>query len=211
MVNVLARVVAVAFLVPALASAQALRPQISLGGGMDAILYDGSTYVPSYVGQAGLEWRVGTRGALRLGLMHYQQNRERNGPVVAGCTAECDSWTRFGSTGFTFDGTFDLARGRYRPYLLSGVGMYRSSTTNGANFECIASDPTVNPFSRTCSYTGVRREFQRSTWAGGLHSGLGFSATFGKVALFTEGRIMILGTDGTRARGMFPVIFGVKF
>lgn len=194
-------------LLPCAVSAQVMGARVTVGGGMDAVLYDGSKYVPGYVGQLGLDWRVGSRGALRLGLMRYQQNRTDSDAFVGGCSAECVGTRNYGLTGLTFDGTFDLSKGRLRPYLLSGVGLYRNTVTTGSNYSC-----TYEGFmATTCTYTGQTQEFGTTTLAGGLHSGLGLSVPMRNLTLFTEGRIAIVATDGRNPRGLIPIVFGLKF
>ncbi len=202
---------ALAFVLPCPAWAQVLGARVTAAGGMDAVLYDGSTYTPSYVGQLGLEWRKSqSRGAFRLGVQHYQQNQRWGSEYLGNCGAQCSRSENYGVTGFTFDGTFDLSRGRIRPYVLSGIGIYRSSTTNRANYQCPG---PRGPFGAlSCTYTPDQTsEYSFATWAPGWHSGLGLSASLGRTTLFTELRVMMLGTDGRQARGMVPLTFGVKF
>lgn len=203
---------ALALVVPCTVSSQVLGGRVTASGGMDAVIFDGSKYVPGYVAQIGLDWPVGQRGAFRLGLMHYQQNRTDNREFMGGCSAQCVESRNYGLTGLTFDGTFDLTKGRFRPYVLSGVGLYRTGMTTTNNFSCMYDGFITS----TCSYTGNEQSFRSSGWTAGLHSGLGLSMPFRKVTLFTEGRIAIVGAtqqmmgDGS-VRALIPITFGAKF
>jgi len=203
----LAGSLALSLLFPCSASAQLLGSRVTAAGGMDAVLYDGPKYVPGYVGQLGLEWRPGTsRGAFRLGLMHYQQNRNNRIDFYSPCTGpsdiECTEIREYGATGLSADGSFDLGKGRIRPYLLSGVGAFRSTMNSRVNYRCTG----------LCFDIGYpSHAYSRRAWSGSMHSGFGLSANAGRTTLFTEFRVMLLATDGSRSRGMMPVIFGVKF
>ena len=199
--------VALALALPCSASAQILGGRITAAGGTEGIL-DGSSHIPAYIGQLGIEWRQpGSRGALRLGLMHYQLNERFSSMNFAGCTVECATWNRFGLTGLTFDGSFDLTRSKLRPYLLSGVGAYRANSVRGANYQC-----TGSPGPISCT-SGAETERRLTEWTFGMHAGFGLSANVGKVSLFSELRVLMLATDGNGrySRGMVPLTFGVKF
>jgi hypothetical protein len=197
---------ALALTLPASASAQILGARVTAAGGIDAILKDGSTYVPTYVGQMGLEWRQpDARGALRLGLMHYRQNRDYDmSQLQYGCTSACRDIDRFRLTGITFDGSFDLTRTRFRPYLVSGLGVYRRSRSSIRNYQC---DGSVTP---PCA-AGPATEYRKLSNTAALHSGLGFASTFNRVTVFTELRVMLLADGQSGYQGMVPLTLGVKF
>lgn len=201
---------AFALALPCSASAQLLGARVTVAGGTEGIP-GGSSNTPPFIGQLGLEWRKpGARGALRLGLMHYQRNEQWgafSSSLFPGCTAQCGSWNRLGLTGLTFDGTFDLSRGKVRPYVLSGVGTYRVNSIRGANYQCSFSGSVIN----SCSH-GASTEDRITELSFGMHSGFGISANVRKVSLFTEFRLMMLGPGGYGySRSMGPLTFGVKF
>jgi hypothetical protein len=138
-----------------------------------------------------------------MSVMHYDQ--QRTDPYGGPCSSTeiCELKTRNGVTGMNVDGTFDLGRGTFRPYLLSGAGIYRSRRTTYGDRTCLATCVSI--------LYAWQQPSERIDASAGFHSGIGLTGKLGKTPVFAEMRVLLLASDPARARGMLPLTFGVKF
>jgi len=165
------------------------------GGGLDAAYL--LRYPPwlGYGRNAGLSLQTGyawqfSRLGLRLGVAYYDRHREYNFTnYPPGYTGPTTLWSSRSSTvGASLDLTYDLTRARVRPYLIGGLGLYRSSTT----------------------YSDTTRPKSHVTELGGaLFYGAGLRLPIGKAEAFLEARFHHLG--GGSSGVLLPLTFGLRF
>lgn len=186
-------------------------PRLVLGGGVDADGKRRGGYPRQFALHAGYQLRGGESvGGPKLGVrlgLDYTASGGRTS------YSEDDSpfERRSRGLGLVLLGTYALARGPVRPYLVGGVGVYRhwSATTY----------PTVELAGAltTPGYVPPPRVTQRTDERGvGASGGLGLSAAVGRVALFGEARLtvvpMLLLSDRPGVRGsQIPLVLGVRF
>ena len=188
------------------AESRSVEVRLGVGGTRGALSSSGDLLQP--IGLLGMHWSR-SRSALsgRLELTYEEEsstNRTAGGFDCAGCASQ--SGHRL--TGLQISGQLDLARGTLRPYLLSGVGIYRSASRYRVNFTCTdGADPWP-----TCAPDDAWRSFGTAREAVlGLHSGAGLSVTVGRATIFAEGRLLLL-SRGMLGRGSrIPLLLGVRF
>lgn len=169
-----------------------LRPFAALG--LEAVYtVDGSEFTPGYVGQLGVAWRpTGGRWGARLLLSGQQRRHEFN--------LEANRSRIYGAS---LQATFGLgsSTGRLNPYLLAGVGGYRTETMERRIVPCGG---------EVC--LAVLEFSERTLAAGalGLTGGLGLEFALGRVHLQAEAAF----TRFTRSRAephVLPVTLGIRF
>lgn len=169
-----------------------LRPFAALG--LEAIYTaDGSEFTPGYVGQLGAAWRPAAgRWGARL-LLSGQQRRHE---------FELES-NRSRIYGASLQATLGLGSPthRFNPYLVAGVGGYRTETLERRIVPCVA---------EVC--TAELRFSERTLAAGalGLTGGFGLEFALGRLHLQAEAAF----TRFTRSRAephVLPVTLGIRF
>jgi len=169
-----------------------LRPFAALG--LEAVYtVDGSEFTPGYVGQLGLAWRPAT-GPWGARLLLSGQQRRHEFDMKS---------NRSRIYGASLQTTFALGSStrRLNPYLVAGVGGYRTETLERRIVPCE---------SEVC--TGELRFSERTLAAGalGLTGGVGLGFVLGQVPLHIEAAV----TRFTRSRAephVLPVTLGVRF
>ena len=160
-------------------------------------------------GLFGVDWqRPGSRFALRLDGGYFRSEDRFDGGVILRAGESCAVALCLQSrltelVGVSFDGKIDLTTSRFRPYIMSGVGMFRVIRTDEANIQC-------QEF--TCVFTpGEFSPVRFGTGSFSLHAGFGFSYRVGGAQLFTETRVLTLTNRSTLANPRAPLTFGVRF
>ena len=195
------------------AGAQALR-EIHTGIAAGAALGQGRNY-PGFalLGSADVA-RAASRFGVRGELFYSRASREEQGLMGVACDA-CSAllpYTRARSTeqafGALVGATYALTNAtRARPYLLGGLGVYRTRT----DFEGTLGSPC--PPEMLCATPFVaetrRHDVERSTGAG-MHLGLGSAFRVGGLDLTAEARYHVLDS-GVGSRRLIPLTLGVRF
>ena len=204
-VSFLAAAGAAASALPAVATAQApdssrSSVRVRVAGGVDLGIGDSYLAGRSGVGMLGLEWlHPRAPFSARLDLSYLRDSRDYD---VAGCEGPCRYADRYELLGLSLDGRYTfLSRSPVRPYLLSGFGLYRSTTTVTANFTC---DLT------TCVGSPGPTTFSNSSLGLGLHAGFGVAVPIRRSELSLELRFQHL-TSGIRNGYRVPVLLGIRF
>jgi opacity protein-like surface antigen len=203
---------ALAGLYPADAAAQsALEIHTGLAGG--AVLGQGRSD-PGYsllgtadVGRAGS--RLGLRGELFFSRASHDEHG-RFGVLCDACSASfpiVDARTSEEAYGVLVGGTYGLTRAsRLRPYLLAGVGVYRTRTDFRGRLDTC-------PPGAICTMSIVAEspvhESEQSTGAG-MHMGLGTAFRVGPLDLTAEARYHLLDR-AVGSRRIIPLTIGVRF
>jgi hypothetical protein len=196
-----------ASLVPAIAGAQApdsakrggLRPR--LAAGVDAMLYDDTQRIPSLYAITGFEW-VHPRApfSARFDVSYFRRDFERE---RLDCTDFCVYGSRSAAVGISADGRYTfLSRAPMRPYLVSGFGLYHTTTASTLNMEC-------TQFACMAGATG-RRTFRNRDVGPGLHAGFGFAFPIRRSELTLEFLYRQHMVDFGRYRTM-PITLGIRF
>lgn len=123
------------------------------------------------------------------------------------CTSFCLDRTKRSLGGVSVDAKYDLLTGRFRPYVFSGFGLYRSVDTQFSNADCHADQ-------FNCTLTpGELHSFSNASFVGSLHSGLGASLRLkGRLEIFGEMTWRALDTQSFMSRDWHgPTIFGFRF
>jgi hypothetical protein len=107
--------------------------------------------------------------------------------------------------GGSVEARLDLATGRLRPYLVSGVGLYQSIAKSHITARC--------DVQFQCASTPGEFHWMRSqSLVPGLEAGLGASLRVGSVDVFTEALVRSLRRDGSSGESWFtPLTIGVRF
>lgn len=178
---------------------------LRLGAGASVGAGSGRGDVLQPLGMLGVHWAwPSARISGRVELTHEEESTRR---FAAACV-ECASESTNRLTGVQLSGQLDLLRGPLRPYLVSGLGIFSSSSRFRMNFSC-TEHPVGFP---ECVVDPQWRSFgtARNTVLG-LHSGAGISLSLGRATIFGEGRYLLL-SDGTMARrSRLPLLIGVRF
>jgi hypothetical protein len=198
----------------AAASAQVDSPRrLSFAAGIDAAPVGPGGYRPGVFAQGGLQWR---RPASRLGalvnLTVYDWRRERSYAGSIGCKGWCRDARRSSIAGVLVEGTLDLSRGGFRPYLLAGGGLFALSTSTRSNFRCGVVPPAGGgPRCVTLAEGTARIGDVRALPA--LTTGLGAELPAGRARVFAEARLFMTGDQniGDRGSALLPVMVGVRF
>jgi hypothetical protein len=206
--SLLAVVGLAALSLPAFASAQAPDSsrssiRVRAAGGVDLGIGDTYPWLGSVVGVLGLEWlHPRAPFSTRLDLSYFRDARDY-GDVSEACAPFCRYAERFEMLGLSIDGRYTfLSRRPVRPYLLSGFGLYRSTTTVTASYTCRMNTCTATP--------GERSTFSTSSLAPGLHAGFGFAVPIRRSELSLEFRFQQL-TSGIRYGHTVPITLGIRF
>lgn len=160
-------------------------------------------------GVVGADWqKPRSRFALRLD-GGYFRNKDDFRPInvvlaeqscaVAYCLASRETEL----VGASLDGKIDLTRSRFRPYVMSGIGLYRVLRTDEANVQCQDLSCTLTP--------GRYSEVRSGTGSFALHAGFGFSYRIGGTQVFTETRLLTLTNQSTAANLRAPLTLGIRF
>jgi hypothetical protein len=105
--------------------------------------------------------------------------------------------------GISLDGRYAFfARSPVRPYLLSGFGLYQTTSTVTANYVCADFSCQSAP--------GGRATFREGAFDVGLHSGVGLAFPLRRSELSLEVRFLQL-MEGQPHGYTFPVVFGLRF
>lgn len=147
-----------------------------IGTGFDAIGGAHGAYGLSF--QAGYVRQV-NRFGIRLGATYV----ERDGEYSPG------SFERLRLVGANAELSYDLATGRFRPYVLGGLGLYRISTTH------------ISPASA----------FPVDGVSPAVIGGLGFRYRIGKIDVFAEGRVHGFTSKINCGCFVTPITFGLRF
>ena len=106
------------------------------------------------------------------------------------------------------DAKIDLTRGRVRPYVTSGLGLYHSVDVTEQNFLC---GPGGASGAYDCRQTAGRETKYRDVRVGvGLHAGLGVTAVLGRTHVFAELRSLSL-SDAQNRMWRTPLMLGMRF
>ena len=175
-------------------AAQDARLQPFAAIGLEAVYTrDGGEFTPGYVGQVGVAWRPAAgRWGGRL-LLSGQQRRHDFGL----------EWNRSRIYGASLNATLDLGSRTHRlnPYLMAGVGSYRTETVERRIVPCEA---------EVCPALLMFSERTLAVGALGLTGGLGLEFAIGRLRLQAEAAF----TRFTRSRAephVLPVTLGVRF
>jgi hypothetical protein len=159
--------------------------------------------------------RLGTRLGLRGELLYSRFSDQGRGLLGVVCPG-CDIVPPFGewrsieqSFGALVGATYALTphAARLRPYLLGGVGIYRSLAALSGTPDASCTPPAVCTMS--AASLDRSREIRRGTNAG-LHAGLGAAFSAGSLDLTAEARFHALERDAGSGR-FFPLTVGVRF
>ncbi len=156
-------------------------------------------------GTIGIERERDSRIGLRLNAEYYSRVQRYADFVLNSCgTGICTTRSRLGFTGLSADGRFNLLTGRIRPYVVSGLGVYRSISVHHTNFRC------GDDFS--CVLTpGELSDMKQSTFGLGMHAGFGLSMQWRGAQIFTESRYQSVMDGMTRGAFAMPVTLGIRF
>ena len=212
--SLLAAVGVAALALPAIMSAQA--PDSSRGsvrvrvaGGID--LGVGDTYLAggNALGILGLEW-LHRRAPLAARLeFSYFAGREFSSAPPAPCDPECFLRRRSDQVGITLDGRYTFfARSPVRPFLVSGLGVYRTMTATTTNyaFDCTTTVPEPGCYLAA----GPTRRSTYPSLGLGLHSGFGFAVPVRSSELSLEFRFRQM-TSGPPSPWAVPILVGIRF
>ena len=195
--------------IPSIRAQQIARRPFAAAG-MDMVLFDGSTFTPSVFGMAGFAWQnPNSRGGLRAYATFNHKSRTNSDWYQYGCDDRCESEHRDNSLGLALDGTFDLTKGRIRPYLLSGGSIFRHWNSYRANYACNSGSGTPD-----CAVVaGGGPTYRRSDFAVGLHGGAGFAINAGSRTITLESRFQVRfdETSGPYAQAALPLLLGIRF
>jgi hypothetical protein len=180
---------------------------LRLGGGTDLST---GVHAASSNFLVGADWqKPGSRLSARLDLMYSRRSQNYAAGYTAFdevcLTSYCVASTLTQTVGGSLDGRFDLAKGRLRPYLFSGVGLYRTFTDTRSNTSC------ENRFQ--CTMTpGQLNTNRRFDWSMGLHTGAGLSwRAIGNTQLFFEARLQSSLNQTSYVGSHTPLTFGIRF
>ena len=182
---------------------------IRVGGG--TLWHDGG------VGLVGLDWqpahsRFGIRATAdysrrTTSYLNYSPETFLRTNAVD-CTTFCTDRIRRSLSGVSVDAKYDLLTGRFRPYVFSGFGMYRSVDTQFMNADC--SSDQFN-----CRLTpGELHPFTQKTFVASMQSGAGASLRIkGRFELYGELTWRALNGFGNYERQQWngPTTFGFRF
>jgi hypothetical protein len=180
---------------------------LRLGGGTDLST---GVHAASSNFLLGADWqRPDSRLSARFDLTYSRRSRNYAAGYAAFdevcLTNYCVRSTLTQAVGASFDGRFDLTKGRLRPYVFSGLGLYRT-------FSDIRSNAYCGDFTFQCSMTPGQFHNNRQTdWSIGLHSGAGLSWKAGGTQLFFETRLQSWVNGSTRLDSKTPLTFGIRF
>jgi hypothetical protein len=177
---------------------------LRLGGGTDLST---GVHAASSNFLIGADWqKPGSRLSARFDLTYARRSRNyaagRTGDDVSCLTNYCINSILTQAAGASFDGRFDLTKGRLRPYLFSGLGLYRTFNDTRSNADC-------GDFTFQCTMTpGQFHDNRNADWSVGLHSGAGLSWRAGGTQLFFETRLQSWVNGSTRTDSKTPLTFG---
>lgn len=160
----------------------------------------------------GAEWEQrGGRPAWRLAVEGWR--RESDTPAYGafqfGCDDRCRQRSRAAVVGLSFDGKYEIGRRRVRPYVASGVGMYRVRSAIALDFTCRGPE-SDNPL--TCSHDPSGAQSASGTsFDVALHAALGTSVGVGRARVFGEMRLHSDPRDSGARRNLLPFLLGVRF
>jgi hypothetical protein len=176
--------------------------RVRVAGGVDLGIADSYLAGRSAIGMLGLEWlHPKAPFSARLDLSYLRDSRDY-GEGLASCEWPCRYAERHDMLGLSLDGRYTfLSRSPVRPYLLSGFGLYRSTSSVIANYSC---DLT------TCVGRPERATFSNSSLGLGLHAGFGVAVPIRRTELSLEFRFQQL-TSGIRYGHTVPILVGIRF
>lgn len=180
-----------------------------LSAGLDLRLYDGPTLNLGFLAMAGVEFR---RPDLpfsgRLGAAYFRRTRDvdESALVCDGCRQQY----RFDMPGVMVEGMYSLGAGAVRPYLSTGLGVYRATTTRKFNYDCPATEPGAA--AEPCVIGGTDAHIGRTRdYSVGLQAGLGLSFPTGGSRMYAELRYCSFTSGTTQEGWILPLVVGFEF
>jgi Outer membrane protein beta-barrel domain len=173
-------------------TAQQLRPHLFGSAGFEALYArDGSTFTPGYVGQLGVTW---TAPARRVGwrVSAFGFQRQRDFAPLGSYTGSYRSAARLQILGLEGTATYALSRGRVRPYVLGGAGVYQSRLNEQFTEPSAGSATTA----------------RATQFNVGATAGLGLEVPIGRAHLFLESRYLLL--SGSHEHHFGPLVLGLR-
>jgi hypothetical protein len=176
--------------------------RVRVAGGVDLGIGDSYLGGRSGLGVLGLEWlHPRAPFSARLDFSYLRDSRDY-GEGLGTCEWPCRYADRYEMLGLSLDGRYTfLSRSPVRPYLLSGFGLYRSTSTVTANYTCELT---------TCVRSPERTTFSNSSLGLGLHAGFGVAVPIRRAELSLEFRFQQL-TSGVRHGHTVPIMLGIRF
>ena len=162
--------------------------------------------------QGGIAYRLGGNFGVRLeGTGHWYQDQPLY-PCIVQDADRCYQTMRRSVTAGTLSATYHVSRfasnnGRHVPYVIAGLGVYRSQ-------RIATSYPSCAP-PNDCADRSVHELEMRDTQLG-LSGGLGADFSLGPVAIFSELRLHYIYSDAAAGRPgndyfLWPLSVGLRF
>jgi hypothetical protein len=183
----------------------AKRPlRVRVAAGTDLGIGDAYLSGGSRLGLVGLEWlHPRAPFSARLDLSYFRRANDYGDPVARGCTGPCRFADSYEMLGLSVDGRYTFfSRATVRPYLLSGFGVYHTTSSVTGNYTC--QDFVCQPA------PGGRGAYTERSAALGLHSGFGLAVPLRRSELSLELRFLQLAS-GRRNGYTLPVVLGIRF
>jgi hypothetical protein len=165
----------------------------------------------NFIGLVGREWqRPGSRVSWRLDLLYQRsaQSDDGLGLALLGCGLTCRGENESQRLALEGDVKVELTRGAVRPYLASGLGIYRSVETLEQNYTCGGFGEYGA--GRCQLLTGPATKIRDGGAGLGLHAGFGVAAVFGRTHVFGELRFLSL-SDAPNSSWRAPFVIGLRF
>jgi hypothetical protein len=162
-------------------------------------------------GVLGLQWqRPASRLSARLELAYQEMESSRNpqlSPASCGSFA-CSNREAGLLAGLSLNGQFDLSRSAVRPYLVGGVGFYRSNWRREANFSCTGAE---SAYAECTTFPDVRTVERSHLYLLAAEGGAGVGVQVGRATFFGEARYTVFNGEFGRDSYRLPLLIGVRF
>jgi hypothetical protein len=187
-------------------SPPATRPRITAAGGLDLFSFDGSGFKAGYFGQLGLEWqKPDSKLGVRLHFTGFRRNLLTSyAGGVGTCVEGCWMSSHRSLYGVGVDVKYDLTKGRVRPYLFTGAGLYLQQYRREGNItRCDVLSPA-----QPCAPIA----FSSTALDHALSSGFGVTYRLRGVELFSELRYFTFLSRGAGGNTLgAPLSIGIRF